>query len=80
MRGFSVKFHTEEGNLDIIGNSYLVSFIQDAINFPDAIYIVKPASHREMPAVQSTIFWDFIGLHFECMGVSSLSTCCLSNL
>lgn len=51
MRGFSVKFHTEEGNLDIIGNNYLVSFIQDAINFPDAIYTVKPGSHREMPAV-----------------------------
>ena len=35
VRGFAVKFYTEEGNWDIVGNDIPVFFIQDAIKFPD---------------------------------------------
>jgi len=38
VRGFAVKFYTEEGNWDIVGNDIPVFFIQDAIKFPDIIY------------------------------------------
>lgn len=35
VRGFAVKFYTEEGNWDIVGNDIPVFFIQDAMKFPD---------------------------------------------
>ncbi len=38
VRGFAIKFYTEEGNWDIVGNDILVFFIQDAIKFPDLIH------------------------------------------
>jgi catalase len=38
VRGFSIKFYTEEGNWDIVGNNFPVFFIQDAIKFPDIIH------------------------------------------
>lgn len=37
VRGFAVKFYTEEGNWDIVGNDIPVFFIQDAIKFPDVM-------------------------------------------
>ena len=38
VRGFAVKFYTEEGNWDIVGNDIPVFFIQDAFKFPDVIH------------------------------------------
>src|SRR5690554_2067140 len=42
VRGFAVKFYTEEGILDLVGNHMPVFFIQDAMKFPDLIHSVKP--------------------------------------
>lgn len=42
-RGFSVKFYTDEGNYDLVGNSLPVFFIRDAIKFPDMVHAFKPS-------------------------------------
>lgn len=62
VRGFAVKFYTEEGNYDIVGNNMPVFFIQDAIKFPDLIHAVKPEPNNEMPQAASAhdTFWDFV--------------------
>ena len=64
VRGFSVKFYTDEGNYDLVGNNIPVFFIQDAIKFPDLIHAVKPEPHNEIPQAASAhdTFWDFISL------------------
>ena len=64
VRGFAVKFYTEEGNFDLVGNNIPVFFIQDAIKFPDLIHAVKPEPDREIPQASSAhdTFWDFISL------------------
>jgi catalase len=64
VRGFAVKFYTEEGNFDLVGNNMPVFFIQDAIKFPDLIHAVKPEPHNEIPQAASAhdTFWDFISL------------------
>lgn len=49
VRGFAVKFYTEEGNFDLVGNNMPVFFIQDSIKFPDLIHAVKPEPHNEIP-------------------------------
>ena len=41
-RGFAVKFYTEDGNWDLVGNNLPVFFIRDAIKFPDVIHALKP--------------------------------------
>jgi catalase len=41
-RGFAVKFKTEDGNWDLVGNNLPVFFIRDAIKFPDVIHSLKP--------------------------------------
>lgn len=41
-RGFAVKFYTEEGNWDLVGNNLSIFFIRDAIKFPDVIHSLKP--------------------------------------
>jgi catalase len=41
-RGFAVKFYTEDGNWDLVGNNLSVFFIRDAIKFPDVIHSLKP--------------------------------------
>ncbi len=63
-RGFAVKFYTQEGNYDLVGNNIPVFFIQDAIKFPDLIHAVKPEPHHEMPQAASAhdTFWDFVSL------------------
>ena len=48
VRGFAVKFYTDEGNFDLVGNNMPVFFIQDAIKFPDLIHAVKPEPHNEI--------------------------------
>ncbi|KAI1413050.1 catalase [Hypoxylon sp. FL1857] len=67
VRGFAVKFYTQEGNWDIVGNNIPVFFIQDAVKFPDIIHAVKPEPHNEVPQGQSAHnnFWDFVFMHTE---------------
>ena len=69
IRGFAVKFYTEQGNYDLVGNNVPVFFIQDAIKFPDLIHAVKPEPNNEMPQAASAhdTFWDFISLMPETM-------------
>lgn len=64
VRGFAIKFYTEQGNFDLVGNNMPVFFIQDAIKFPDLIHAVKPEPHNEIPQAASAhdTFWDFISL------------------
>jgi catalase len=66
-RGFAVKFYTDEGNFDLVGNNIPVFFIQDGIKFPDIIHAGKPHPDREIPQAQSAhdTFWDFVSLHTE---------------
>ena len=51
-RGFAVKFYTEDGNWDLVGNNLAVFFIRDAIRFPDVIHALKPdpVTFRQEPA------------------------------
>ncbi|KAL5534606.1 hypothetical protein ACEPAG_1069 [Sanghuangporus baumii] len=67
VRGFAVKFYTQEGNWDIVGNDIPVFFIQDAIKFPDFVHAVKPEPHNEVPTGQSAHnnFWDYFNLQPE---------------
>ncbi|MGE6355299.1 catalase [Flavobacterium sp. NPDC079362] len=69
VRGFSVKFYTQEGIYDLVGNNIPVFFIQDASKFPDLIHAVKPEPHNEIPQAASAhdTFWDFISLMPESM-------------
>lgn len=69
VRGFSVKFYTEEGNYDLVANNIPVFFIQDAIKFPDLVHAVKPEADHEIPQASSAhdTFWDFISLMPESM-------------
>lgn len=64
VRGFALKFYTEEGNWDIVGNNIPVFFIQHAIKFPDLVHAVKPEPDTEIPQAQSAHdnFWDFVSL------------------
>jgi catalase len=59
-RGFAVKFYTEEGNYDMVGNNTPVFFIRDVIKFPDFIHTQKrnPATNAKDP----DMFWDFLSL------------------
>jgi catalase len=64
-RGFAVKFYTEDGNWDLVGNNLAVFFIRDAIKFPDVIHALKPdpVTFRQEP---NRIF-DFMSQTPECM-------------
>ena len=64
VRGFAVKFYTEEGNWDLVGNNMPVFFIQDAMKFPDLVHALKPEPHHAMPQAASAhdTFWDFVSL------------------
>ncbi len=64
VRGFAVKFYTDEGNWDLVGNNMPVFFIQDAMKFPDLVHAVKPEPHNGMPQAASAhdTFWDFVSL------------------
>jgi len=59
-RGFAVKFYTEDGNYDLVGNNTPVFFIRDPIKFPDFIHTQKrnPATNLKDP----NMFWDFLSL------------------
>ncbi|MCP9234394.1 catalase [Lewinella sp. JB7] len=64
VRGFAVKFYTEEGVWDLVGNNMPIFFIQDAMKFPDLIHSVKPEPDREIPQAASAhdTFYDFVSL------------------
>jgi catalase len=64
VRGFAVKFYTDAGNWDLVGNNMPVFFIQDAMKFPDLVHAVKPEPHHQMPQAASAhdTFWDFVSL------------------
>jgi catalase len=64
VRGFAVKFYTDQGNWDLVGNNMPVFFIQDAMKFPDLIHAAKPEPHNAMPqaATAHDTFWDFVSL------------------
>ena len=64
VRGFAVKFYTDEGNFDLVGNNIPVFFIQDAMKFPDLVHAVKMEPDRGYPQAGSAhdTFWDFVSL------------------
>ncbi|MYL83627.1 catalase [Desulfovibrio aerotolerans] len=59
-RGFALKFYTEEGNYDLVGNNTPVFFIRDPLKFPDFIHTQKrnPQTNLKDP----NMFWDFLSL------------------
>ncbi len=59
-RGFAMKFYTEEGNYDLVGNNTPVFFVRDPLKFPDFIHTQKrhPATNCKNP----DMFWDFLSL------------------
>jgi catalase len=63
-RGFAVKFYTEDGNYDLVGNNLPVFFIRDSIKFPDMVHAFKAAPDSNIPSASSghDSFWDFISL------------------
>ncbi|APD11271.1 catalase HPII [Pandoraea vervacti] len=67
VRGFAVKFYTDQGNWDLVGNNMPVFFIQDAMKFPDLVHAVKPEPNHAMPQAASAhdTFYDFISLSPE---------------
>lgn len=69
VRGFAVKFYTNEGNWDLVGNNIPVFFIQDAVKFPDLIHAAKAEPDSGFPQAQTAHdnFWDFISLMPESM-------------
>ncbi|MFP4488446.1 MAG: catalase [Bacteroidales bacterium] len=62
-RGFAVKFYTEDGNWDLVGNNTPVFFVKDAKKFPDFIHTQKrdPRTNLKSP----TMRWDYWGLNPE---------------
>lgn len=56
-RGFAVKFYTEEGNWDIVGNNTPVFFIRDPLKFPDFIHTQK--RHPQSNLKNAQMMWDF---------------------
>jgi catalase len=69
VRGFAVKFYTDDGNFDLVGNNMPIFFIQDAIKFPDLVHAIKPEPHNEIPqaAAAHDTFWDFVSVLPESM-------------
>jgi catalase len=64
VRGFAVKFYTDQGNWDLVGNNIPVFFIQDAMKFPDLVHAAKPEPHFAIPQASTAHdnFWDFVSL------------------
>jgi len=58
VRGFAIKFYTEEGNYDLVGNNTPVFFIRDAIKFPDFVHSQK--RHPQTNVKDANMGWDFL--------------------
>src|SRR6201992_1178794 len=63
VRGFALRFYTEEGNWDIVGNNTPVFFVRDALKFPDFIHTQK--RHPRTNLRSNTAMWDFWSLSPE---------------
>ena len=63
VRGFALKFYTEEGNWDLVGNNTPVFFVRDPLKFPDFIHTQK--RHPRTNLRSATAMWDFWGLSPE---------------
>ncbi|MBS1181230.1 MAG: katA [Proteobacteria bacterium] len=63
VRGFALKFYTEEGNWDIVGNNTPVFFVRDPLKFPDFIHTQK--RHPRTNLRSTTAMWDFWSLSPE---------------
>ncbi|GIO32513.1 MULTISPECIES: catalase [Paenibacillus] len=59
-RGFAVKFYTEEGNYDFVGNNLPIFFIRDAMKFPDMVHALKPDPRTNIQ--EEDRYWDFMSL------------------
>src|SRR6185295_3071745 len=70
-RGFAIKFYTEDGNWDLVGNNIAVFFIRDAIKFPDFIHSQKPDPVNFDRQVANRVF-DFISQSPEAMHMVTL--------
>jgi len=57
IRGFAIKFYTEEGNWDMVGNNTPVFFLRDPLKFPDLNHAVKRDPHTGMRSAENN--WDF---------------------
>ena len=64
-RGFSLKFYTEEGNWDMVGNNTPVFFVRDAIKFPDFIHTQKRCPANNLKGVMPR--WDYWSLSPEAL-------------
>lgn len=67
VRGFAVKFYTEEGNLDLLALQFQVFLISDAMKFADAVHALKPEPHSDIPQATSAHdnFWDYVSNNQE---------------
>ena len=63
VRGFALKFYTEQGNFDLVGNNTPVFFIRDPLKFPDFIHTQK--RHPKSNLRSNTAMWDFWSLSPE---------------
>jgi catalase len=63
VRGFALKFYTEEGNWDLVGNNTPVFFVRDPLKFPDFIHTQK--RHPRTNLRSATAMWDFWSLSPE---------------
>jgi catalase len=63
VRGFAIKFYTEEGNWDLVGNNTPVFFVRDPLKFPDFIHTQK--RHPKTNLRSTTAMWDFWSLSPE---------------
>ncbi len=68
-RGFAVKFYTEDGNWDLVGNNLKVFFIRDALKFPDMVHAFKPDPVTNRQDMQR--FYDFLSLTPESMHMAT---------
>jgi catalase len=62
-RGFALKFYTEDGNYDLVGNDTPIFFIRDPLKFPDFIHSQKPDPHTNRQEPDNV--WDFFSLSPE---------------
>jgi len=67
IRGFAVKFYTEEGNYDLLGLQFPIFVIHDAFKFVDSQHALKPEPHNDMPTASAAHdnFWDFVANNQE---------------
>lgn len=62
-RGFAVKFYTEDGNWDLVGNNLKIFFIRDPLKFPDMVHAFKPDPLTNAQSMER--FFDFISMSPE---------------